>query len=450
SISKIGPQRSSRTIQKLKLLPDASTKFLPTKASSADNTRLIKAEIIHPDLNLQDPNAIDDNDDTIYSQTTKTKESIARKDAKKLGKSKRNFLPRVTTYCTSNSIKLFNLYDYLNDHKIKSQFRTSPKLINECLYTHFNLSLSNNKNSNSNLNTNTNTNTNYSSSTFANDENNEIDEYNNNSTNNKYIPSNNANNSIIQNFKLDNQGGDINLSHSTYLKKLFIFEYGVIVFWGYTKKEELFFLNTFLSNFEVEKLPSNNIQIEEFNYYITDSYQPRIYNDFISLNSNKNQLYLTILPISFAISQSVKISLFESLLDLTIQQTQNIPNEIAKNGYLKKKNFMSKNDIMKKIGELFILRININLHGAVLDNPEIMWTKPQLDPIYQATRGYLEINQRVNLLNQRLEVINDLLQMLKEQLSHSHEEYLELIVIALIAVEVLVSLVNIIVDLIAN
>jgi uncharacterized Rmd1/YagE family protein len=49
-----------------------------------------------------------------------------------------------------------------------------------------------------------------------------------------------------------------------------------------------------------------------------------------------------------------------------------------------------------------------------------MWAEPQLEPIYQATRGYLEINQRAALLNQRLEVISDLLQMLKEQLSHSH------------------------------
>lgn len=28
---------------------------------------------------------------------------------------------------------------------------------------------------------------------------------------------------------------------------------------------------------------------------------------------------------------------------------------------------------MKHIGELFILRININLQGSVLDSPELMW-----------------------------------------------------------------------------
>ena len=86
----------------------------------------------------------------------------------------------------------------------------------------------------------------------------------------------------------------------------------------------------------------------------------------------------------------------------------------------------------------------------MLDSPEIMWSEPQLEPIYQATRGYLEINQRVALLNQRLEVISDLLQMLKEQLGHSHEEYLEFIVIILVGVEVLISVINIAVDMFAN
>lgn len=60
------------------------------------------------------------------------------------------------------------------------------------------------------------------------------------------------------------------------------------------------------------------------------------------------------------------------------------------------------------IGELFILRININLQGSVLDSPELMWSEPELEPTYAAARSYLEINQRVSLLNQRLDVIGDL------------------------------------------
>ena len=78
-----------------------------------------------------------------------------------------------------------------------------------------------------------------------------------------------------------------------------------------------------------------------------------------------------------------------------------------------------------QIGELFILRINIHLQGSVLDAPELMWAEPQLEPVYQAVRSYLEMDQRVELLTERLDVIADLLAVLKDQLTHTHGEYLE-------------------------
>jgi len=47
-------------------------------------------------------------------------------------------------------------------------------------------------------------------------------------------------------------------------------------------------------------------------------------------------------------------------------------------------------------------------------------------------------------------VIADLLAVLKDQLSHRHEEYLEWIVIVLIAAEIVVAAINIVVDLYAG
>lgn len=100
-----------------------------------------------------------------------------------------------------------------------------------------------------------------------------------------------------------------------------------------------------------------------------------------------------------------------------------------------------------QIGALFILRINIHLQGSVLDSPELLWSEPSLDPVYQAVRGYLEMDQRVGLLTERLEVVGDLLAVLREQVQGRHGEGLEWIVIVLIAVEILVAGVNVLVDL---
>lgn len=357
---KIGLQRTSRTTQKLKLLPE------------------------------DPPNLVDENDEEVYSQVTRIKDTPARKDAETLGKLQRDLLPRVTAYCTCGSYKMKDLLRWLKDRK--RIHNTNPKLFDECLYTPFTYK------------------------DWRSEHGNQDDQH-------KFI-------------RLADEGGEIDIGKRN---DIFIFEYGVIIMWGYTPKEEAAFLED-LAKFESEKLSAEDIQIEEFNYYITKSYQPRIYNDFITIRDDSN--YMLKLSISHALAQSVKISLFEELVDNTIEDTQDIPQQIAQTGKVE----MTKDEIMKSIGELFILRININLHGSVLDSPELMWAEPHLEPIYQATRGYLEINQRVELLNQRLEVISDLLQMLKEQLGHSHEENLEFIVVVLVAVEVLVSIINIIID----
>jgi uncharacterized Rmd1/YagE family protein len=114
-------------------------------------------------------------------------------------------------------------------------------------------------------------------------------------------------------------------------------------------------------------------------------------------------------------------SLFEELVDNTIETCKDIPTQIALNGKIS----LTRPQINMQIGELFILRINIHLNGSVLDTPEVFWTEPHLEPVYQAVRSYLEMDQRVNLLTERLDVIADLLAVLKDQLSHGHGEKLE-------------------------
>lgn len=389
--NKIGLQRTSRTSQKLKLLPE-----------DPNLDDITKGQVTSGDDDDDDDD--DEGDDIfatrptrVYSQVKRITNAFARKDAETLGKLHRDLLPRVTAYCTCASYRMKDLLRWLKDRK--RIHNTSPKLFDECLYTPFTY-----KDWRSDSNSNSN----------GNDE---------DGNGHKLI-------------RLADEGGEIDMGKRS---DLFVFEYGVVIMWGFTQKEEAAFLED-LAKFESEKLSAEDIQIEEFNYYITKSYQPRIYNDFITLKDDEN--YMLKLSISHALAQSVKISLFEELVDNTIEDTQDIPQQIAHTGKVE----MSRDEIMKSIGELFILRININLHGSVLDSPELMWAEPHLEPIYQATRGYLEINQRVELLNQRLEVISDLLQLLKEQLGHSHEENLEFIVIVLVGVEVLVSIVNIIVD----
>lgn len=113
------------------------------------------------------------------------------------------------------------------------------------------------------------------------------------------------------------------------LPEMFLFDYGVIVFWGMTLEEEAKILRE-LEPFEEEKLEINDVETEEFRYYYTEYQQPRIYNDIITLRHPSN--YLVKLTISHAIAQSVKMTLFERLIDDTITETKYIPQVMAESG----------------------------------------------------------------------------------------------------------------------
>ncbi|KAF9438130.1 hypothetical protein BGZ76_009585 [Entomortierella beljakovae] len=341
-------------------------------------------------------------DDTTYNQIGQLSSGTARIDAHRMSKLDRQNLPRVIAYCTASAYRMDDLFNYLQSRKLTNG--TAPKRFDECIYTPFSYVVTSKPPTTADLLG--------------------IDDP---ATNRPRL--------------LERQ----QLKES--IPELFFFDYGVTVIWGMSEQDEARLLQE-ISRFEEEKLDSNNqlfldeedVETEEFPYHYNSEYQPRIYNDVITLKSAGN--YMIKLTISHAIAQSVKMTLFEGLIENTINATKNIPQTMAETGKVP----MSRTAISKKIGQLFIMRINVNLVSNILDTPEIFWSEPSFQPLYSAIRGYLEISQRVELLNQRTAVISDLLDMLKEHLNSSHGEQLEWIVIILIFMEIVIGVITICLD----
>ncbi|KAK5118345.1 hypothetical protein LTR62_002858 [Meristemomyces frigidus] len=446
--SKIGPQRSTRTAQKLKLLPN-------------------------PDVGEDGPD--EESGREVYSQFTRIKDPTARRDAARLGKDDRARLPRVTAYCTASSYKMDDLMRFLKGRaKTKS---AAPKLFDECIYTPYRYTerrrssaAQEEAEAEALAAVRSEAQRRFSDSAIEVEENAErrredlidlrgeaVATHSEGDNENALVETSSSPNPI----PISTDDGLLGASTqpipdhqsqrpetpdfdtTVHIPEIFLFEYGVVVTWGLSVKEEKRFLKE-LEKFELEKLGKDDVQTEEFNFYYTREYQARIYNDFISLKVKRD--YMTKLAISHALAQSTKTSLYEDLLDATISTTASLPGEIARTGRVN----LTRREINMQIGELFILRINIHLQGSVLDAPELMWAEPQLEPVYQAVRSYLEMDQRVELMQERVSVVGDLLAVLKDQLSHTHGEYLEWIVIVLIAAEILVAAINIVVDLYAG
>ncbi|KAF9347311.1 hypothetical protein BGX34_003249 [Mortierella sp. NVP85] len=214
--------------------------------------------------------------------------------------------------------------------------------------------------------------------------------------------------------------------------EVFFYDYGVTVFWNMTEEQEAWILND-ISQFEVKRLAPDDVQTEEFHFeYAGYAASPRIYNDMITLRGGNHMIKLTI---SHAISQSVKLALYECQMDDTIDNTKIIPIQLAQTGKLN----YSRMQITKISGHLFQLRMHVDLVSNVLDTPEIFWSEPQLQPLYDAIRGYLEISQRAKVLSDRCLVISDLLTMLRDDITSNNMNYITWIIIILIVIAVIVA-----------
>ena len=210
--------------------------------------------------------------------------------------------------------------------------------------------------------------------------------------------------------------------------EMFLFSYGAAVLWG-VSKEKGFALLDELKSFETQHI--EDIETDEFTYIYGEA--PKISEDEIIL---PNQEILTKLAISHGIAQSVKLSTFETALHKTYNSNKQIPEELSSQGKIT----LSRREIRRKMGELFIERTSINLHMDVLDTPEFFWEYPELESLYKMMANYLDISPRVEVLNQRLDVVHGLFEMLGNELNHLHSSRLEWTIICLIIIEVVLSL----------
>ncbi|KAF3805262.1 Sporulation protein RMD8 [Colletotrichum gloeosporioides] len=224
--------------------------------------------------------------------------------------------------------------------------------------------------------------------------------------------------------------------------EVFLFSYGVVVFWNFTEYQEKDILAdlTFAQNENglsliTRPLDEDDFETEEFHFeYSADVKRPRIFNDMITLLPRGD--HMVKLTISHAIAQSTKLCLFEERMSETMLDAQHVPKRLALTGELN----MTRTEIVKILGRLFKSRVDINLSSNILDVPNFFWdSEPTLHPLYVAIREYLEIDPRIKVLNERCRVFLDLAEILADSVADAKMSYITWIIIVLIVISILVT-----------
>jgi uncharacterized Rmd1/YagE family protein len=204
-----------------------------------------------------------------------------------------------------------------------------------------------------------------------------------------------------------------------------ILGYGAVVHWNVSPERKETIHRVLLANAE-QALSL----IEEDHFTFTyDCPVTRIVEDHIELESSDPILMFAL---SQGMAQSIKLASFETQALRTIENTSYIPKSLADKGRIN----ISRREIAKIRGQLFLTKSDIIVNYDLLDIPEFFWEYPEYEDYYATVAKYLEIAPRTEVLSKKLETIHELFEMLADEQNHRHSSRLEWIIIWLIAFEI--------------
>ena len=142
----------------------------------------------------------------------------------------------------------------------------------------------------------------------------------------------------------------------------------------------------------------------------------------------------TKIAVSFALAQTVTLKHYENIISNTMPDLVTLPTKLAENGRIG----ISKKDALKKTGEIFLVRAQINLHSDLLDTPEYFWERTdQEESIYNQVIQEIDLRKRIRKLNHRLDIMQSTYDLLRTHVEHKDAMFLETTIIILILIEII-------------
>lgn len=163
--------------------------------------------------------------------------------------------------------------------------------------------------------------------------------------------------------------------------------------------------------------------------------------DTNSTPETKLSIFLDKFAFSNAMAQSVRLSMEESRLDAAVERLEPKTQDL-RDGKRINMSRKTRNALNRELGEIFLLRHNINLRSDLLDTPDAYWDRDALGELYQSMCKYLSIQKRTKVMNEKLNYCTQVLDLFSGQLNDERHVQLEKLIILLIMVEVVIEILH--------
>ncbi|KAJ7274376.1 hypothetical protein B0H12DRAFT_1088376 [Mycena haematopus] len=239
--------------------------------------------------------------------------------------------------------------------------------------------------------------------------------------------------------------------------EVFVFANGSFVCWGLEEDAAHRFAVEVIGRIPgIEVSPLKVPETEELEFVVDPLETTRLQGDLIILGKNAplNEIAppATLPPMIFpeetlfaryafsqALSRSTALSALEVALDEYLSSMALLPHSLAKTG----KPGLGRTALVKKLGELMKFRQGLNLNRENFsDVPDFYWTEPELEKYFNSVSDALDVKVRTDSVNDKITYAAEAQSVLRQLLTETSTHSMELVIIALIAVEVVIALIR--------
>ncbi|KAF5279942.1 hypothetical protein FQR65_LT15124 [Abscondita terminalis] len=216
-------------------------------------------------------------------------------------------------------------------------------------------------------------------------------------------------------------------------RELFFFREGSVVMWNITDMESgnlLAFLKKFEQDAYSDRLIQSEVEVMNYRHQAEGKQSTLEKNGELLVVGQQN--LLDKYTFSNTLALSVKLGIWEALLDKYIDSIEYVTEDLKRGAKIT----MTREEVLRKHGELFALRHVINLSSDLLDVPDFYWDREQYENLYMQMFSYFTISRRTKVMNEKLNHCIELIELLSTHLSDKHHIRLEWMIIVLIMVEV--------------
>ncbi len=190
----------------------------------------------------------------------------------------------------------------------------------------------------------------------------------------------------------------------------------------------------------LEALTLLNISLDEENL-ITQDYPILIDSNHTKTFDVSNEAItlretspLTLNIIALAISQSVGLEHYEKRLDTLFVQSRRIVESIHTFSISRRSH------LMQFAAQLALTRHDMVSNLLLLDKPNILWDETEAEALYNRLSFVLELDDRHEIALSKLSQIKEDVMLVMDIINHKKSEFLEWIIIVLIAVEIVMGI----------